>query len=515
MPTASTSSKKIFFAFGLVLLLGVTIVAAWQEQIIVVIGGALALAGGIYLYKKPELATLVFVGVFYSNAAVLAYQFHGVPQIVAAAVPLVLGLPLAYYVFVQRAGLVFDRVLLLMFIYLVTLILATLAARDVLLGLNEIGNYFLEGLVLYFLVLNVIRNLPALQRVFWALVFVCSLLGALTIFQELTNTYDKNYWGFAQRKKTINFDELDYEEYSGAKRAEGPVGEQNRYAQLMVVILPLGLYLFLTERVPRRKWLALIGTGLTFCGVLLTFSRGTFLALGLVFFLIMCLGYIRPRHALAGGLALVVVVAIALPDYINRVAGLVDIAKLQTASSDTRGLDGSLRGRFAQNLAALYVFADYPLVGVGPAHFSKFYVRTYGNAVGTKYLRGERRAHNMYLEQAANTGLLGFFAFMAIVLFILWRLWRARQFFRWRSTMFTNLATAFGLSIVCYLATALFLHLSYQRYYWFLLALAGAALQILTKAANETPSTPAPQTQTPEAVAANPEDLINEASHAG
>lgn len=513
MTSPQNQNKKIFFfAAGLVLLLGVTIVAAWQEQIIIVIGGVLALAGGIYLYKNPELATLVFVCVFYSNAAVLAYQFDGVPQIVAASVPLLLGLPLVYYLFVRREGLVLDRVLLLMFLYLLTLILATLAAKDVLLGLNEIGNYFLEGIVLYFLVLNVIRSLTMLQRVFWTLVFVCSLLGALTIFQELTNTYDKSYWGFMQRKKSIDFDELDYEEYSGAKRAEGPVGEQNRYAQLMVVILPIGLYLFMTERTPRRKWLALIGTGLTFSGVLLTFSRGTFLALGLVFFLIMCLGYIRPRHALAGGLALVVAVAIALPDYITRIAGLVDVARLQSASSDARGLDSSLRGRFAQNVAALYVFADYPLVGVGPAHFSKFYVLRYGNAVGTKYLRGERRAHNMYLEQAANTGLLGFFAFMAIVLFILWRLWRARQFFRARSATLVNLATAFGLSIVCYLITAVFLHLSYQRYYWFLLALAGAALQILNKAALETANTAAPKAAPPELKsAAAPENLTNEA----
>ncbi len=514
MSSSPIDTKKIPLIAGALLLFAITLAAAWQEQIILVIGGVLALAGGIYLYKKPELATLVFVFVFYSNAAVLAYQFHGVPQIVAAAVPLLLGLPLAYYVFVRRAGIVLDRVLLFMFIYLLTLVLATLAAKDVLLGLNEIGNYFLEGIVLYFLVLNVIRTLTTLQRVFWALVFVCSLLGALTIFQELTNTYDKSYWGFAQRKKTIDFEELNYEEYSGAKRAEGPVGEQNRYAQLMVVILPIGLYLFVTERTPRRKWLALIGTGLTFAGVLLTFSRGTFLALGFVFFLMICLGYIRPRHALGGGLALVLVVAIALPDYITRVAGLIDIAKLQTASSETRSLDGSLRGRFAQNLAALYVFADHPLVGVGPAHFSKFYVLKYGNEVGTKRLRGERRAHNMYLEQAANTGLIGFFAFMGIVFFVLWRLWRARQFFRTRSVRLTNLATTFGLSIVCYLTTAIFLHLSYQRYYWFLLALAGAALQVLQRAAVETSSavaTPEPATPpAPESEVAA-ENFMNEA----
>jgi hypothetical protein len=37
------------------------------------------------------------------------------------------------------------------------------------------------------------------------------------------------------------------------------------------------------------------------------------------------------------------------------------------------------------------------------------------------------------------------------------------------------LNNAFVLAIVSYLATGLFLHLSYARYFWFLMALAGAA----------------------------------------
>ncbi|MEJ2285436.1 MAG: hypothetical protein P8X85_17800, partial [Desulfobacterales bacterium] len=42
----------------------------------------------------------------------------------------------------------------------------------------------------------------------------------------------------------------------------------------------------------------------------------------------------------------------------------------------------------------------------------------------------------------------------------------------------SNLATGFLLSIIGYLTTAVFLHLSYIRYYFLILALAGAIIQI-------------------------------------
>jgi hypothetical protein len=41
-----------------------------------------------------------------------------------------------------------------------------------------------------------------------------------------------------------------------------------------------------------------------------------------------------------------------------------------------------------------------------------------------------------------------------------------------------HLATAFIFSILGYLSTAVFLHFSYQRFFWLFLALAGAFVQI-------------------------------------
>jgi hypothetical protein len=54
------------------------------------------------------------------------------------------------------------------------------------------------------------------------------------------------------------------------------------------------------------------------------------------------------------------------------------------------------------------------------------------------------------------------------------------------------LATGFLLSIVAYLASGVFLHLSYARYFWMMLALAGVAA-IVVRAAVREESTAGPQ----------------------
>lgn len=75
----------------------------------------------------------------------------------------------------------------------------------------------------------------------------------------------------------------------------------------------------------------------------------------------------------------------------------------------------------------------------------------------------------------AEMGIAGLAVFLAIVLGLVRRLWRLR-----RHALSRDLATAMVLSIAAYLGTAMFLHLSYQRYLWFLVALAGAALHVLS-----------------------------------
>jgi hypothetical protein len=55
-----------------------------------------------------------------------------------------------------------------------------------------------------------------------------------------------------------------------------------------------------------------------------------------------------------------------------------------------------------------------------------------------------------------------------------------------------ELASAFLLVVVVHLSTGLFLHLSYQRYYWLAMALAAVAALVVAAEARRSPGTIAP-----------------------
>jgi O-antigen ligase len=122
------------------------------------------------------------------------------------------------------------------------------------------------------------------------------------------------------------------------------------------------------------------------------------------------------------------------------------------------------------------------LLGVGPGQFLPVSSTTdmSNPDIALRRITERRRAHTLYFELAAETGILGLFTFLGIVGLVQVRLWKAWR--RWRrrnQPELAALAAAFFLGIVGYLVTGIFLHLAFQRYYWLLLGMAGAALQVM------------------------------------
>jgi O-antigen ligase len=176
-------------------------------------------------------------------------------------------------------------------------------------------------------------------------------------------------------------------------------------------------------------------------------------------------------------------VTVAMPEYVYRLTSMSGVSAL--AAGEEKEADSSMRGRATENLAAINIFLDHPLLGAGPGQ-AKIYITAYGNEVGFKKLEGQRRAHSMYLEELADTGLLGFIAFMTIALVTLLPVVQIRRYWAQRSMEIDFILTGFLLAIIAYLSSAMFLHLSYQRYYWLLLAMAGAAIEIFRPPINQT-----------------------------
>ncbi len=456
----------------------VGLLAAQQAMLalVVVMVALLALAMLIW----PDVPSLVVIFILYSNAADVAVQFHGVPFIVGASVPVLLVIPLAHYLIFRRQKLIANPVLPLVLLFHVVQLFGAVFSKDVGLATVTLVRYTVEGLVLYFLITNVVRTPETLRRAIWILLIAGAFVGGLSFYQQTTETYDNNYGGFAQVSDAAfgtGVETLRGEVEQ--PRLTGPIGEQNRYAQNLLMLVPLGLFRLWGERSKFLRVLAAILTGLTMLGFATAFSRGAAIAFAVMILIMVLMRYIKLRH-LAIILAGVTLLLVALPEYGTRVAKLQGLVGLVSDESSTGAgkPDGSLEGRANEMLAAALVFADHPLIGVGPDMFPYHY-QDYAALAGFKVSKGEREAHNLYLGIAADNGVLGLICFLAILFVTFRNLARTRQ--RWMHSRpeFANMATGFIVAIITYLTTGVGLHFGYVRFFWLIMALAGAASYVV------------------------------------
>jgi O-antigen ligase len=450
--------------------------AAAADQPFLAIFGLVGLILAVASAMRPEVATLAVVFLLYSNAVVVAVTKIGIPVIAAAVVPMIFVVPLGYELLIRRQKVIITPAYPWAIGLFLVQILGTLFARDLPGTANVLLTNIEEGFALYFLVVNVVRTPETMRHVVWSLLIVGALLGGLSVFQAATGTYANDYFGFAQTDSTNDVGVV----VKGLTRLAGPIGEKNRYGQIMLMLVPLALFQAWSER---RRVLRLAAFGaavLISAAVILSFSRGAAVGFAMVIVIMTLLRYIKPIQIFAVAL-LAVSFLIVVPQYATRLTTLSGIVDVATGASDaTASVDTSIQSRATENLTALAVFADHPIIGVGPGQFSTYY-REYSADVGGLTKAQDREAHNLYLQTAADTGILGLICFVAILFVTLRELAKARRRWLGRRTDLANMATAFSLSVVTYMTTGLFLHLSYARYFWLMMALAGAAAVIALK----------------------------------
>ena len=445
--------------------------------------GALAFTVSL---ARPSSATYVVIAILYSNAAAVAVRSHGLPEFVAIAFPLLLALPLGDHLILQRKPVVITAALPYLFGYLIVQVLSAIGARDVGDTTDSLIGFLISGFGMYFVMSNVIRTYGSLRTVVWTVLIVAAGIGLLTSLQAITGTYGNDFAGFA----TVDVPGKDTRgeqllaSVEGTPRAEGPIGETNRFGQVMLVLLPVGALLALGEKRRLLRGLALLLTVLILCGMATSFSRGAALGLVVVLVLATFFGYLKLRH-IGAMVVLLAVVLVAFPRYGERLVdlqGLLSLDEQQSALEEatSTGDTGNLRGRATSTLAALYVWSDHPVFGVGRGQFQQYYEEYAGivaeTGISARVDFGEtRQAHNLYTSVAAESGTLGLIAFLAIFVVTMRNLFRARRWWKASRPDLAHLAVGLLLGLVAYLVSGLALHLSYERYLWFLLALAGIA----------------------------------------
>jgi O-antigen ligase len=253
----------------------------------------------------------------------------------------------------------------------------------------------------FWVVLNGVRSAAARR----ALIGVLVALGVVAVLLACYQRFVKPDWLMMGRTQSAQF--LD--------RSSGPFGIPNSLAAFLILLLPLLGVLTLRRgaTVIERVFWGYLTVVFGF-GLVLTISRGGWLALGLVLAgwpavvrrgsLVRRLGW----TALAGGGVVVLATAVffAVPAARARLAAL-------KAESGERTRPIMWRG-------AWQIFSEAPLAGGGAGSYDVLFEKFRPE----RYQDQPLWAHNDYLNTLSDYGSVGFFLFFGACAAVVWRCWR-------------------------------------------------------------------------------------------
>jgi hypothetical protein len=231
------------------------------------------------------------------------------------------------------------------------------------------------------------------------MVATLALLASLSLVQEFVFHNATSFHGFSNTP-------LSGDLGSVTGRHSGPFDDVNFWARILVLFLPLGLSLWAasagTGGLRRSVWAG--ATVAIAMGTYLTQSRGALIATGVAVVVWLALAGGRYRRLLKLA-PLGLVVLLLLPGVGSRLQTLGEIG-----AAGAEGGDPSLVGRLAAQQAGAAMFVDHPLLGVGTGNFELVepdYQRNAGLVLSRVIA-----PHNLYLQAAAESGVLGLGAWL-------------------------------------------------------------------------------------------------------
>lgn len=462
--------------FGLVL--------ARSETPVQVLALALGLLALTLAGSYPELLSVALISITWGYISEILVKYHDMPS-AAKSLVVLMALVVLWRRFFgrQRAtGFVQHPLQWWMLFYLLVICgglwYAQYPQRTELIIID-----FAKELLLFFVIVNLVTSERWFERSVWGMLVVGSVIGTLTLYQELTHSYGSEFGGLARSTVAQIADGI-----SNRARAGGTTGEPNAFGQQMLVLVPLGLWAALQARTVPARLFGGYAALICLAGAGLSFSRGTYLAVLVIVVLTVLQLRLNPRYLLV--LPLLYFALSSAPAELRARFGTLN-SLLPGAQEENIESDASIRRRSVQVLMAVYMFADNPLIGVGADNYQPLYpeyIRQFGSNVDDE----RRNAHSYYLEVAAEHGIVGIVSVGGIMLLTLKALRDARRLFgNIGNKRMADLAGALTVAFVGYAVSATFLHGDYTRFLWLQVDLA-AALAVLAQRAYQQAQQTAP-----------------------
>lgn len=287
-------------------------------------------------------------------------------------------------------------------------LLSVFVAQDVSLSIFEVC-LLLEACLVYFYIAGNVRTREDVVFVVKILLAACLLESLVIIILRFTGM-PSTIWDLS---KHIH---IDNDPKEGLMRIGGTVGSPNFAAAYLSISLSCAASVLFTDLGRLCKWLATAVLGFGSIALLLTFSRGGWLALALSLALLCLVTWRRRGLSLKAPIAVLLLLALLYVPF-HALIG----ARL---FGDDRG---SAESRIPLMNLAFRITEDHPLLGVGANNFTV--------AMGP-YLTSDFRegflfaVHNKYLLVLTETGLGGLIAFLAFFVGTVrkgWQCWNLRD----------------------------------------------------------------------------------------
>jgi len=272
---------------------------------------------------------------------------------------------------------------------------------------------FLIGPLLYFVIVNNIRDKKQISRLLGVAILVGTVFGIYGIFQY--NGIDFSFW--------VN--------NIGRHHVFGLFGNVNYFAEYLIVPLPLAISLFFVTKNRNRKILLLIGILAMGTTLMLTFTRGSYLAIGIssifMFFLFLLSkgkSFIKENKKLFMIILIVIIVAVSLfiiPTPLNKSGTAISKIKGRVSISVLMNEFSSGRRITIWKFTGMMI-KDHPILGSGIGTYkyntlryqAKFFEQGDNRSI---YPYGfADKAHNEYLQLWAELGTIGLAIFLWLII---------------------------------------------------------------------------------------------------